>query len=142
MRATTARGWSSTRGGVGRGWTGARSGARRGWAAARSGSITAWHWLRTHWNRLAYVYLAVVAGGFLVTLLLYWHSGFRYDECNYCGMPVLFTVSPWWLLILPFDVSRWPLVLPLVALVVFALVNAELVDRLSKRPEPEYPDWD
>ena len=98
--------------------------------------------VRTHWGRAAYVYLGIVAIALLVTLALYWRSGFTYDECNYCGLPALLTVSPWWLLILPFNVSTWPLLLPLFVLVLFAGLNAELVDRWSKRPEPEYPDWD
>lgn len=131
MRARTASGWA-----------GARNGVRRGWTSTLSGSVVAWHWLRTHWNRAAYVYLGIVAAGFLVTLLFYWHSGFNYDECNYCGIPVLLTVSPWWLLLLPFGVSSWPWVALLFVLLLFALANAEFVDRWSKRPEPEYPDWE
>jgi hypothetical protein len=88
------------------------------------------------------VYLAFVGVALLVTVLLYWHSGFNYDECNACGIPVLTTVSPWWVLLLPFDVSTWPQALPLVPILLFAGLNAELFDRWSKRPQPLYPDWD
>ena len=100
------------------------------------------HFARTHWGRAAYIYLAFFGAALLVTLLLYWHSGFTYDECNYCGLPVLLTVSPWWLLLLPLHVSAWPQALPLLVVLLFAGVNAELFDRLGKRPQPQYPDWD
>jgi hypothetical protein len=75
-------------------------------------------------------------------MLLYWRSGFTYDECTYCGVPVLLSVSPWWLLVLPFGFDSWPWLAPLAVLVVFALINAELVHRYSKRPQPLYPDWE
>ncbi len=117
--------------GVGRGWRGTRSGARRGA-----------HFVRTHWGRAAYLYLAFVAGALLVTVLLYWHSGFTYDECNSCGIPFLLSVSPWWLLVLPFNLATWPLLLPAAILILFAGLNAELINRYSKRPQPLYPDWD
>lgn len=142
MRTGTGRGFTGARTGITRGWTATRGGTARGWRATRHGLAAAVHVVRTHWARAAYIYLGIVAGALLVTFLLYWHSGFTYDECNYCGLPVLLSVSPWWLLILPFNVAQWPLLLPLVVLALFAGLNAELIDRWSKRPQPEYPDWD
>ncbi|MDQ1673402.1 MAG: hypothetical protein QOC98_1964 [Frankiaceae bacterium] len=117
--------------GVGRGWAGTRSGVTRG---AR--------FVRNHWGRAAYIYLGFVGAALLLTLLLYWHSGFTYDECNSCGIPLLLSVSPWWLLVLPFNLATWPMLLPLAVLVPFAGLNAELIDRYWKRPTPLYPDWD
>jgi hypothetical protein len=142
IRTGGARRVAGARSGLRRGYTSTRTGLGRGWAGTRKGTSSAVHFVRTHWGRTAYIYLGIVGIAMLVTILLYWRSGFTYDECNYCGMPALLTVSPWWLLILPFNVSQWPLLLPLVVLVLFAGLNAELVDRWSKRPEPEYPDWD
>jgi hypothetical protein len=78
----------------------------------------------------------------LITLLFYAKSGFTYGECGLCGLPVLTTVSPWWLLLLPLNIANWPLFGPILALGVMAVVNAELIDRWSKRPQPLYPDWD
>jgi hypothetical protein len=75
-------------------------------------------------------------------VLLFWHSGFGYDECKLCGVPMFATVSPWWLLLIPFDLNSWPLFVSLLILLIFAGVNAELVDRLAKRPQPQYPTWE
>lgn len=139
--------------GAGRRLTGARTGVSgagrrvgagvgRGWAGTRTGAGRAAHFARTHWGRAAYLYLGFVGAALLVTLLLYWHSGFTYDECNSCGIPVLFSVSPWWLLIVPFNLAAWPMLLPLLILLPFAILNAELINRFSKRPQPLYRDWD
>jgi hypothetical protein len=118
------------------------TGVGRGWAGTRSGAARGAHFVRNHWGRAAYIYLGFVAAALLLTLLLYWHSGFTYDECNSCGIPLLLSVSPWWLLVLPFNLATWPMLLPLVVLVPFAGLNAELIDRYWKRPTPLYPDWD
>lgn len=142
MRASTARGFTGLRSGAGRGVTGVRTGFTRAGTATRSGATRGLHFVRTHWGRAAYIYLGIVGGALLITLLLYWNSGFTYDECNFCGVPLLASVSPWWLLVAPFNISAWPGALPIVVLLLFAGLNAELIDRWSKRPEPQYPDWD
>jgi hypothetical protein len=144
---------AAVRQGAGRRITGARTGITgagrrvgtgvgRGWTGTRSGVSRAAHFVRTHWGRAAYIYLGIVGLALLVTLLLYWNSGFTYDECNSCGIPLLLSVSPWWLLIVPFNLTTWPLFLPIVVLILFAGLNAELINRYSKRPQPLYPDWD
>lgn len=132
------RGVRGVRTGVGRGTSGVRTGV----TSARTGVVSAAVWARHHWSRAAYSYLAIVGIALLVTLLLYWRSGFTYDECTYCGVPLLTAVSPWWLLVLPFGFDSWPWLAPLAVLLLFAVINAELVDRWSKRPQPQYPDWE
>jgi len=119
-----------------------RAGIGRGVHRSRTGLRSAATFAKHHWSRPAYAYLAVVGVALLITLLFYWHSGFNYDECRLCGLPLVFSVSPWWLLLLPFDVPNWPLFAPLLVLLLAAVVNAELVDRYAKRPQPVYPDWE
>jgi hypothetical protein len=140
--SSVRRGVVEARAGAGRGLAAARGGLHRGATSTWSGLRRTAVFVRTHWSPAAYIYLAFVGGGLVITLLLYWHSGFNYDECNYCGVPVEATVSPWWLLILPFGVSSWPQWLPLLLLLIFAGINAEIFHRWSTRPQPEYPDWD
>jgi hypothetical protein len=119
-----------------------RAGVGTGLRRSRTGLRSAATFARHHWSRPAYSYLAIVGIALLITLLFYWHSGFNYDECRLCGLPLVFSVSPWWLLLLPFDVPNWPLFAPLLILLLAAVVNAELVDRYAKRPQAVYPDWE